>query len=719
MTSTSPPSCSNVNSAGGQQHQILPDPPKIYRSTSTLHFSGNSATGLGSLSSSSYGGSGVKSPIQDISSPLGQNESSSGSVLGYCRSIRNQMFQKTGDMKSAVQKVLEAQGRNSTGQRSNRRPVSMIEQSNSELTLNSENVRPNSGQRNFFAASQSRVPSETVAPHLLAEEDNHNVNNINKFNNNSNNIINDNNNEPETQIVRPIAKRPNSGNAPLTHSHSASEIVNKNVQLDANPTNTLSNVKTTEELLQGTKSSDTDPAIPVVRLRNPPSSRSHFRTRPQSLIESSSPGNIPSVHRPNSVTSSYTKSPSIKPLKGSPLEDGGVPQSYTPVNRVASNAKLLKNIQRQKLQSNPEQKTMSLEELQQSHKLCSRRVSTESMNSNVSNSTICTKKVIYDAVSKQFYSPAEAYTQGLIDVNTFNRSRRDKTRLLFPKSRSVTSINSNESVTNEITGSNKIRKMCIHDRKSNEVLNLDEAFSRGIIDETRYNTLRNQEMDQSFSMGTKSASFNSLQFSSQQSNTLPLPRSGPAKVRPSSMLGDPTCSSSQNLASSSTLNPGTPTRKPLFRKISSPSSTLPREDTVHAKLPSPFRSFVKHSRSQSANSLISTASAASSDSHTGKLFIKNPNSNALVDLKTAKYQEIIDDKTYDLKEREEKGVNRSETLVIPSNIYVSVKTSQGKQKLELPEALKEGFISQDDYEEIEKTLSENGYAIKIDNLDVK
>ena len=71
-----------------------------------------------------------------------------------------------------------------------------------------------------------------------------------------------------------------------------------------------------------------------------------------------------------------------------------------------------------------------------------------------------------------------------------------------------------------------------------------------------------------------------------------------------------------------------------------------------------------------------------------------------------------------MREREEKGINKAEILVIPSNIYVSVKTPQGKQKFELPEALKEGFISQEDYAGIVKRLGKNGYGLKVENLEV-
>ena len=395
-------------------------------------------------------------------------------------------------MKSAVQKVLEVQEKNSAGYKSssNRRPVSMIIQSNSELNLSSENFKV---PRKYSCGTK---PSGIINSDLQEEDEDYYTGNGNSINDGETNVdisIGNNaieNENAETQIIRPIARRAISGKPSSMHSHSSSaefETTETSVTSEQKPTNNISsNVKTTKELLQRTKSSEPDPTAPVVRLRNP-NSRGLFRTRPQSLIENStSGGGIASIYRPSSVTSSYTKSPSIKPLKGgSPIEDG-TPQSYTPVNRVASNTKLLNKIQRQKLQGSPAEKTMSLDELQPSHKLWSRRASNESVNSNVSNSTASSKKVIFDAVSKQFLSPAEAYTQGLIDVNTFNRSRRDKTRLLFPKSRSVTSINSSEdSATNEITGSNRIRKMCIHDRKSNEVLNLDEAFSRGITEPRR------------------------------------------------------------------------------------------------------------------------------------------------------------------------------------------------------------------------------------------
>ena len=89
----------------------------------------------------------------------------------------------------------------------------------------------------------------------------------------------------------------------------------------------------------------------------------------------------------------------------------------------------------------------------------------------------------------------------------------------------------------------------------------------------------------------------------------------------------------------------------------------------------------------------------------GKLFVKNPKTNALLHLETAKSQKIINEDTFEqLKSQQERGVNKHETVVIPSQAMIHICTPSGEKLVSVSEALDKKIISEEQYDGIMKQI---------------
>ena len=462
-----------------------------------------------------------------------------------------------------------------------------------------------------------------------------------------------------------------------------------------------------------------------VRMR-PGAGRTHFRARPQSLIEkptyeakipdedTTDDPNLGAISRTSSLVPTYTKANGIrKPLKGSPEVDTSKPFAPTMSSKYSSGSGLINRIIRQKNRNSnadTDFRTASLDALNMVNKNTQQSQNMAPAIPGNQCSSTTAAKVIYDHATKQYFSPADAYKNGIIDVNTFNRCRAKKRFLFPPRSGSVTSITSNGSRDESITGSqnNFVRRIGIHDQRSNEILNLDQAYGRGLLDETRYNTLKNQEMDESFATGRRSYSASALNFvANQQASQFSKP--GPS-LR-SFVGGGP--------LSPQKVNTGYPVRSsglrtPIRRSYQSTSGYSSQGNSGRS-VNTPWNR--GNNRSYSFNSVVSNESTNSTESQ-GKLFVKNPKTNALVHLETAKTQEIIDEQTYDqLKAQEDQGVNKHQSVVIPSRVHVHIETSPGQvESLSLDEALRRKLITKDHYEKAIEAIGREKLGKRVHSL---
>ena len=484
---------------------------------------------------------------------------------------------------------------------------------------------------------------------------------------------------------------------------------------NTSPSSTISStVKTSKELISQasaktdvldtySQSGSTEASAPPVRMRNKPLARPHFRARPQSLIENptfkhtfieNAENNFGGLGRTSSlVPQSYKKATGVqRPLKGSPEVD--VSKPYAPLPNRATNSRLINAINRRNRHSaQPDfNRTASLDELNPNG---NQKQNTTKSTPETSNPQNLSQKVIYDHITKQYYSPADAYKHGIIDMNTFNRCRT-KRRFLFPRSSSITSVASNGSCDESNTGSqtNFVRKIGIHDQRSNEILNLDQAYSRGILDETRYNTLKNQEMDQSFSTGRRTRSATALNFIASQAPQAP--------------------KTSPNLRSFLSGSPLSPPKTPIGqsvvpkypqRKISAGSNVSREINNTRNQ-----NQWNISNRSYSFNSIKSNESDNSNDLPE-KCLTKNPKTNNMGFSQTAKNQEKVDqnEKKFEQVDNERganewQSVNENKAVVNVSRVKIQLKTEEGEVEMDLKDALERSLISQTEYDKVIQTL---------------